>query len=184
MLGWAAEYLADPRTAAVIVAMTLLAALAARPVALLTGWPVWTTAAMLQSAAVVAILTLGPAPGHPVAGPDSAAIVECLRGVADPSGWWHGLIATSDRGERVGNVLMFVPLGFFAVLATRRPVVVAAVFGVLAPCAIEFGQVLIGGGRDCAANDWLNNATGALLGVVAGVVALWWRSNSFRTPVP
>jgi VanZ like family len=172
MLGWAAEYLADPRTPAVIAVLVLLAAVAARPVARLTGWPLWTAAAVLQAGAVICILTLGPAPGHPVTGPDGGAIVDCVRSLADPSAWWHGLIATTDRGERVGNVLMFVPLGFFAVLATRRPVV-AAVLGVLAPCAIEFCQVLIGGGRDCAANDWLNNATGALLGVVAGVAALW-----------
>jgi VanZ like family len=176
MLGWAVEYLADPRTAVAIVGLVLLAALAARPVALLTGWPVWTTAAMLQAAAVVGILTLGPAPGMPVTGPDGAAIVDCVQSLADPSAWWRGLIATTDRGERVGNVLMFTPLGFFAVLATRRPAVVAVV-GVLAPCAIEFGQVLIGGGRDCAANDWLNNATGLLLGVVAGVVVLRWFST-------
>lgn len=170
MLGWASEYLADPRTAVVIVALVLLAAVAARPVALLAGWPVWTTAAMLQAAAVVCILTLGPAPGHPVTGPEGDAVVDCVRGLTDPSAWWQGLIATTDRGERVGNVLMFVPLGFFAVLATRRPVAVA-VLGVLAPCVIELGQVLIGGGRDCAANDWLNNVTGLLVGVVAGVLA-------------
>jgi hypothetical protein len=181
MLGWAAEYLADPRTAVVIVTLVLLAAVAARPVALLTGWPVWTTAALLQSGAVVGILTLGPAPGYPVTGPDSAAIVDCVQSLADPAAWWHGLIATTDRGERVGNVLMFMPLGFFAVLASRRPVA-AAVFGALAPCVIELGQVLIGGGRDCAANDWLNNATGALLAVVAGVAALRWFSAVSRPP--
>lgn len=181
MLGWAAEYLADPRTAVVILVLVLLAAVAARPVALLAHWPVWTTAAMLQSAAVVGILVLGPAPGYAVTGPDGAAMAHCVRSLGDPSAWWQGLIATGDRGERVGNVLMFVPLGLFAVLASRRPVVVA-VLGVLAPGAIELSQVLIGGGRDCAANDWLNNATGALLGVVAGAVVLRWRAAILDRP--
>lgn len=176
MLGWAAEYLADPRTAVVLLALVSLAAVSARPVALLAGWPVWTTAAMLQAAALIGILTLGPAPGYAVSGPDGAAIVDCARTVVDPSAWWNGLIATGDRGERVGNVLMFIPLGFLAVLATRRPVVVAAI-GALAPAVVEFSQVLIGAGRDCAANDWLNNATGALLGVVAGLVVLRWRAG-------
>jgi hypothetical protein len=171
MRGWAAEYLSDPRTWIAAAGLVVLAAVAARPVARRAGWPVWTTAATLLSAAVVGILTLAPAPGQPVSGPDGAAIVDCVHALADPSAWWRGLISTDDRGERVGNVLMFVPLGLFATLASRRPVVVAAI-GVLAPAAIELGQVLIGGGRDCAANDWLNNTTGALLGVVAGVVAL------------
>jgi hypothetical protein len=154
----------------------MLSALAVRPIARRAGWPVWTTLALLLSTAVVVLLTLGPAPGRTVTGPDGAVIVDCVRRLADPPAWWHGLITTGDRGERVGNVLMFVPVGFFAVLASRRPVVVA-VIGLLAPGAIELGQVLIGGGRDCAANDWLNNATGALLGVVAGVVALRWRAT-------
>jgi hypothetical protein len=175
MRGWAAEYLADPRTWIVAVGLFGLAVLAVRPIARRTGWPVWTTAATLLSAAVVGILTLAPSPGRPMAAPDGAAIVDCVQALSHPSAWWHGLIATEDRGERVGNVLMFVPLGFFATLASRRPLVVAAV-GVLAPGGIELGQVLIGGGRDCAANDWLNNATGALLGVVAGVVALRLRT--------
>jgi hypothetical protein len=189
MRGWAADYLTDPRTWIVAVSLLGLAAIAVRPVARRTGWPVWTTAATLLSAAVVGILTLAPSPGMPMAMPDGAAIVDCAGALSDPAAWWRGLIATGDRGERVGNVLMFVPLGFFATLASRRPtcggrrpphsprtLVVVAVVGVLAPGGIELGQVLIGGGRDCAANDWLNNATGALLGVVAGVVALRLRT--------
>ncbi|HEY8474801.1 MAG TPA: VanZ family protein [Natronosporangium sp.] len=171
MLGWAAEYLADPRTPIVVLSLVLLAALVARPLALLTRWPVWTTAAMLQAAAVVGILTLGPAPGHPLTGPDGAALVDCVQTLGSPSAWWEGLIATGDRGERVGNVLMFMPLGCFAVLVTKRPVLTALVVA-FAPSVIELSQVLIGGGRDCAANDWLNNATGGLLGVLVGWTVL------------
>jgi hypothetical protein len=167
--GWAADYLSDSRTWVVAVGLAVLALVAARPVARRTGWPMWTTAATLLSAAVVATQTLAPAPGMPVVGPTGAGIVDCAQILVDPVQWWRGLVATGDRGERVGNVLMFMPVCFFAVLATRRPARVA-VIGALAPFAIEFGQVLIGGGRDCAANDWLNNAIGALLGVAAAVV--------------
>jgi hypothetical protein len=77
---------------------------------------------------------------------------------------------------------MFMPVGFFAALASRRPVRIAAI-GVVAPFAIEVCQVLIGGGRDCAANDWLNNATGVLFGVAAAVV-LWRLPVSERTVPP
>jgi VanZ like protein len=175
MRGWAAEYLADVRTLVAAVVLALVAVLAARPLARRTGWPLWATVATLLSVAVVGTLTLAPQPGEPVTGPSGSAIVDCVQRLADPVAWWRGLIATGDRGERVGNVLMFVPVGFFATLASRRPLVVA-VIGVLAPLAIEVVQVLIGGGRDCAANDWLNNATGALLGVIAGTVLLRLRS--------
>jgi hypothetical protein len=170
--GWASDYLSDSRSWVVAIGLAVLALAAARPVARRTGWPVWTTTAALLSAAVVATLTLAPAPGMPVVGPTGAGIVDCAQILVDPAQWWRGLVATGDRGERVGNVLMFMPVGFFAALATRRPAMVA-VIGALAPFAIEFGQVLIGGGRDCAANDWLNNAIGALLGVAAAVVVRW-----------
>jgi VanZ like family len=180
MRGWAAEYLADARTWVVAIGLALLAVLAARPVARRTGWPVWTTAATLLSVAVVCTLTLAPAPGQPVTGPSGNEFVDCVQRLADPVAWWRGLIATGDRGERVGNVLMFVPVGFFATLASRRPLVVAVV-GLLTPFAIELGQVLIGGGRDCAANDWLNNAIGMLLGVIVAASLVWWRPRAPRT---
>lgn len=172
MRGWAAEYLADARTWVAAIGLGLLAVLAARPVARRTGWPVLTTVATLLSVAVVLTLTLAPAPGQPVTGPSGSELVDCVQRLADPVAWWRGLIARGDRGERVGNVLMFVPVGFFATLASRRPLAVAAV-GVLAPFTLELGQVLIGGGRDCAANDWLNNAIGVLLGVTAAAALVW-----------
>lgn len=182
MRGWAAEYLADSRTWVVAIGLALLAVAVARPLARRTGWPVWTTVAFLLSAAVVATLTMAPAPGQPVVGPTGAGIVDCAQILVEPAEWWRGLVATGDRGERVGNVLMFMPVCFFATLASRRPVMVAAI-GALAPFVIEFSQVLIGGGRDCAANDWLNNAVGALLGVLAAVVVRWRYPVSER-PMP
>jgi hypothetical protein len=179
MRGWAAEYLSDARTWVVAAGLALLAVLAARPVARRTGWHLWTTVGTLLSVAVVLTLTLAPQPGAPVTGPSGSAIVDCVQALADPAAWWRGLVATGDRGERVGNVLMFVPVGFFATLASRRPLIVAVVVA-LAPLVIEFGQVLIGGGRDCAANDWLNNAIGALLGVTTAAVLMRLRTRAPR----
>lgn len=181
MRGWAGDYLADPRTWVVAAGLGLLALLLARPVARRAGWSGWATVATLLSAAAIGLLTLAPAPGQPIMGPSAAGVADCVRALADPPAWWHALTATSDRGERLGNVLMFAPLGCFATLASRRPVAVA-VIGVLAPIGVEIAQVLIGGGRDCAANDWLNNATGALLGVAAAVLAIRWWSPGSRGP--
>lgn len=183
MRGWAAQFLADPRTWLALAGLVVVAALVARPLARRIGAPVWLTAAALLAAALVASLTLPPAPGHPVHGPSLAALADCAGTLADPGAWLRGLLATRQRGERVGNVLMFVPVCALTVLATRRPALVA-VIGVLAPAAIEVGQALIGGGRDCAANDWLNNATGAVLGVAAGVALLAAGARSRRLPHP
>jgi hypothetical protein len=155
----------------VFVALVLLALAISRPLARRLGCPVWVMAATLLSAAVVLSLTLPPAPGHPVDGPAAAALADCLRAFPHPGGWWRALVSTDDRGERVGNVAMLVPVSLFAVLATRRPVRVALV-GALAPVAIELSQALIGAGRDCLPDDWINNATGALLGAAAGALAL------------
>jgi hypothetical protein len=162
--GWAAQFLADPRMWAVFLGLVGLAAVFARR----SGWKVWGT---LLSAAAIITLTLVPAPGQPVDGPSFASLADCIRVLPDPGEWWRAAISVERRGERVGNVLMFVPICFFAVLATRRPVWIA-VLGVVAPVVIEVSQVFVGGGRDCAADDWVNNATGALLGVSAGVLAL------------
>lgn len=171
MRGWASQFLADPRPWLVLAGLVALAAVAARPLARRTGQPVWLALATLLAAAVILTLTLPPAPGHPIGGPTTAGLVDCVAALTDPAAWWHGMVDTGNRGERVGNVLMFVPLGFFAALLTRRPGRVALV-GLVAPAVIEVSQALIGGGRDCAADDWLNNATGAVLGATAGAMLL------------
>lgn len=171
MLGWAADVLGDYRTWVLLGLATLVALVACRPLARRVGWPTWPTLGMLLGAALIAALTLGPAPGHPIGGPEAGAVGHCLRTLADPAGWWHALGSLDSRGERAGNVAMFVPATFFAVLATRRPVVVAAI-GAAAPVLVELSQAVLAAGRDCAADDWVNNATGALLGAAAGAVVL------------
>lgn len=180
MRGWAADLLSDPRTWVLGAILLVLAVAAARPLARRAGWPVWPTAGLLISVAVVASITLSPAPGQQVGGPSLGAVTDCLRALPDPLAWLRALVATHNRGERVGNVLMFMPIGGFAVLATRRPVWAGLLAG-LSPLLIEIGQALVGGGRDCAADDWVNNATGAVLGAVLATLLLrlsaWYASD-------
>ncbi|GLW67902.1 hypothetical protein Kpho02_02010 [Kitasatospora phosalacinea] len=66
------------------------------------------------------------------------------------------------------NVLMFVPLGLFAVLASGRPLA-AAVGAVGLSALTETGQGLLPGvGRACDSSDFAANAAGGLAGVLLG----------------
>ncbi|SDG03912.1 VanZ like family protein [Lentzea fradiae] len=70
------------------------------------------------------------------------------------------------------NALLFVPLVFCAVLATRRPLAVA-VSGVALSAVIEIVQPLTRRGL-CETQDFLNNSAGAVVAaaLAAGVVVL------------
>lgn len=172
MRTWASRVLTDPTTTAAAVALLAVISVAVRPLARWRNWPVWTTLGLLLGAAAIAVLTLLPAPGHPVTGPVLAELTACARSLTSPDHLWtHGLLATTQRGERVGNVAMFVPFTFFAVLCLRRPLLVA-VGGMLLPVAVEVAQAFTGGGRSCAGYDWVNNACGALLGAVLGTAVI------------
>lgn len=184
MLGWAREFLSQPwpfLTFAVVVAVGLVTH---RPLARRLGWRRWPTLGMFVGAAAVAALTLPPAPvstavplapGVSVTGPDSQVVAACVRSLTDPSVLWSGLVTIDSLGERVGNIAMFVPLAFFTVLAVRRPLLACGVL-LLAPAGVEFTQAVLGVGRECVGYDWVNNATGVLVGaVVAGAVRLLWR---------
>lgn len=172
MRGWAWEVITDPVTAIAAAVLLIVAVAAARPLARWRGWPVGPTFGLLVAVAAVAVLTLLPAPGHPVGGPSGTLLGGCLQALADPEQLWtRGLLATSSRGERLGNIAMLLPVTLFAVLAVRR-VVPVAVCGVLAPVAVELAQALLGAGRTCTGYDWVNNATGALLGALLGAALL------------
>ncbi|MCA1188746.1 MULTISPECIES: VanZ family protein [unclassified Saccharopolyspora] len=69
-------------------------------------------------------------------------------------------------GNELSNVLLFVPLVFFAVLATRKPLVVL-VSAIGLSAAIELLQVATNRGV-CETQDFLNNSVGA---AVAAAVA-------------
>ncbi|GLY47547.1 hypothetical protein Lesp01_12030 [Lentzea sp. NBRC 102530] len=78
------------------------------------------------------------------------------------------------------NALLFVPLVWCAVLATRRPLAVA-VGAVLLSAAIEVVQPLTGRGL-CETQDLFNNSAGAVVAaaLAAGFVALRDRAEVAR----
>jgi VanZ family protein len=74
--------------------------------------------------------------------------------------------------ERLLNVVLFMPIGFFGVpLRPRWGVWVWAVVGLMASLTIETVQVLMPG-RDGSAWDVLTNTTGALLGALVARTGL------------
>lgn len=82
--------------------------------------------------------------------------------------------------ESTANVLLFVPVSFFAGVLWRRPVV--AVLGAVALSgAIELLQALVVViGRACDTGDWITNTVGAVVGGVLAASALTWHRR--RTP--
>ncbi|WBB96935.1 MULTISPECIES: VanZ family protein [unclassified Solwaraspora] len=184
MLGWAREFLSQPWPFLTLAALAGVSLLAHRPLAVRLGWARWPTLGMLLGAAAIAALTLPPAPtgsgvplapGVSVSGPDGEVFAACLRSLTDPAVLWSGLVTVDSLGERVGNVAMFVPLAFCTVLAVRRPALATGLL-LLAPVVVEVGQAVLGVGRECVGYDWVNNATGVLIGAVGGgVVRLLWR---------
>ncbi|MFV2086179.1 VanZ family protein [Micromonospora sp. LOL_021] len=184
MLGWAREFLAQPWPFLTLAVLAGVSLLVHRPVAVRLGWARWPTLGMLLGAAAITALTLPPAPagtgvplapGASVSGPNGEVLTACLRSLTDPAVLWSGLVTVDSLGERVGNVVMFVPLAFCAVLAVRRPALATGLL-LLAPAGVEVAQAVLGVGRECVGYDWVNNATGVLIGAVGGgIVRLLWR---------
>ncbi len=177
MRGWAMNFLSQPWPALTLAVLAPLALVAHRGLADRLGWNRRLTLGTLLGLTAVLTLTLPPAPGAPLRGPDLSGLGACAGSLSSPGVLWHALIATTQRGERVGNVLMFVPLTFFAALASRRPVRVAAL-GALLPVPIELTQSIMEAGRDCTGKDWVNNAVGAGLGVLLAL------ATALRFPRP
>jgi hypothetical protein len=95
-----------------------------------------------------------------------------------------GLAAVSADDQRILNVLLLVPVGVFAALvATRlraRPGLAVVALAAALPFAYEAGQQLFRGlQRACDTTDLVDNLTGVLLGLVAGVllVGLRWAAR-------
>ncbi len=88
-------------------------------------------------------------------------------------------LITLGKVELVANLLLFVPVGLFGSVASRRPVgavVAASAFSIL----IEMLQALVPAlGRSCSTSDWFYNTLGALAGglVAAGSLRLAERSG-------
>ena len=104
----------------------------------------------------------------------------------NPQGPVGGLIATygarSGRGDRIANILLYIPLGFFTVLALSskprlRHVLLAMAGGCALSTAVELTQ-FYDRGRFSSLSDIYANVAGAALGAVAGVLL----HKTFRLP--
>jgi VanZ like family len=168
--GWAIDFLSQPWPAITFLLLAALAVASHQWLAQRLDWARWATLGSLLSAALVLTLTLPPAPNMPIGVPGVADVDRCVGSLSDTGLLWQALIATTERGERVGNIVMFVPVAFFATLASRRPALVAAA-GVLASGGIELTQSVMHLGRECVGYDWVNNGIGAVLGVLLGALA-------------
>ncbi|MFI1716893.1 VanZ family protein [Streptomyces litmocidini] len=84
----------------------------------------------------------------------------------------HDLVEPFHTTQGLWNLAMTVPLGFFAVLASRRPL--PALVGVVSvPLAVEFVQGTVDGlGRLCDSADAEMNVLGGLMGAALALSAL------------
>ena len=71
----------------------------------------------------------------------------------------------------IGNIAMFAPIGFLAVLGLRTGVVSATLLGFVFSGLVESVQYALG--RVADVDDILLNTTGALLGAVTAVIVRW-----------
>lgn len=80
------------------------------------------------------------------------------------------------------NIALFAPGAFIASLLFRRPLTVAAVFGLLSG-TVELIQSVADTGRACTMTDIAANVTGAVLGALAGAAWLYMRRQAPSNPV-
>lgn len=149
---------------AVLFVLAVLTALALwRPVVRSTGWPSVATLLFLLSAAVCVALTLPDqfAPGA------FGRLQSCVGWPGAPASVRH---LDTGPSHQVVNVLLWVPLGLTGLLATRRPVAVAA--GASATWALVELVQTIDPVRMCSPVDWFSNTCGALTGVLLGWAVL------------
>ena len=146
-------------------------------------------AGFVWTLAVVGLVTLLPAEGAPGVVPAEGRLTTCgpLGGPA-PEGFW-----VFDGGQRLLNTVLFVPSGILLVVAAARrpvwsPVVVPAGLALLAgySAAIELVQLEVARiDRACDLTDVVDNVSGAVIGVLAGVAVAallrpWRRSRPDR----
>jgi len=133
----------------------------------------WSVAALVWSVLVIALVTLVPAQGPPGVIPADEAQVRCswdLGGPA-PDGFW-----IFGGGQRLLNLLLFVPAGVFLALAVagrRSWLLVLPGLALLAvySAGIEYTQLELARlDRACDVTDVVDNVSGAALGVGIGLV--------------
>jgi hypothetical protein len=149
-----------------------LLALALRP---RLGWlTAWSIAGFVWWVGVIGILTLIPANGAPGVVPAEGRLTTCSWDIGGPApeGFW-----IFSGGQRMLNVLVFVPAGVLLVLAAARwrsawllvplgLVGLAAYSAAIEAIQLELARI----DRACDVTDVIDNVTGAVLGVGLGVV--------------
>jgi VanZ family protein len=134
-----------------------------RPLVRATSWASVPTLLALLALTLVLALTLAPA---------------ATDITSDSSGCYLGgrhlrsrLLQIRTDPESLLNLVLFVPLGLFAVLALRR-IWLPTLLVLVLPAVIELAQLRIPG-RECSGIDYLTNAAGGLAGVLLGALTLW-----------
>lgn len=161
----------------------LLGVLVAAAVCLPLGWLLsrrlgavtgWAWAGLVLTVACILVVTLVPAYEVPQWVPAEDRPDQCSfdYGGPSPDGFW-----VLGGGQRLLNVLVFVPAGAFLVLALARwrAAWVLAPLGLLGLVAlsvlIEWTQLNLHRiDRACDVTDVVDNATGAAVGFVVGLV--------------
>ncbi len=147
--------------------------------------PVFTMAAVLLYATMTLAVTFLPLPGPGVKRLSQTVQPHPFQWIADihTELLKHGLpmadwFSTQTFQQATMNVLLFVPLGFFARTLWKRGLVGATFIGFGASLLIEITQLTANFGtapyvyRIFDVDDLLNNTFGALLGGIAGALLL------------
>lgn len=146
------------------VLLWLLLALALwRPLTRRTANRRWPTLFALLSAALIGVVTLTPDGWFRLRDPRA-----CLD--VTPSELRFAATNLFAGSPEFFNVLLFLPLGYFLVLASGK-VPAAAVTVLVLPALAEVAQAAFVQ-RVCAALDWFDNSLGGLVGVAAGAVVI------------
>lgn len=151
----------------------LVLALALRP--RVGAFAAFSIAGLLWTLAVIASITLIPANGAPGIVSAEGRLTTCSWDIGGPApdGFW-----IFAGGQRMLNTVVFVPAGALLVLALARWPRLAVVgvpvgLALLAAysLAIEYTQLALARiDRACDITDVIDNVTGAVLGVGAGIV--------------
>lgn len=137
----------------------------------LTGW---TLAALLWSLVVIAIITLIPASGAPGIVPAEGRLDTCSFDIGGPApdGFW-----IFSGGQRLLNTVVFMAPGALLVLTATRwrsgwlTVPLGLALLVAYSAGIEWTQLELARiDRACDVTDIIDNVTGAVLGVLVGLV--------------
>lgn len=151
----------------------LLGLLLVRPL----GWvSAAAIAGFLWSVAVIGLVTLVPTSAHPGIVPAEGRLTTCSWDIGGPApdGFW-----IFQSGQRALNTALFVPAGALLVLAVGRwragwllaPLGIVALAGysaLIEKTQLELARI----DRACDVTDIIDNATGAALGAVVGLVLL------------